>query len=403
MVVPTAGALIITSTLLITWAIFSGLWTVTTDQTDSLREAEELQADRLNTLISITSTDSYCDSYAATLENKSQGMSFGDFPKIDVFVLYSTTTGATTAERLTHPSDWTVSSISGDTTNPGVWDPDETATISFSTTHVLKTGTKGTVAVAVPGSISDSAYFDQGCSYYLHNDPIPPTGDTTSHLVLPMDEVAPSATTLFNYDTDRDASAGLLIAKGANGVGETDPTKYQVWRTGPLIGDLVITGDAIIEFWAGLEDFKLNAVGKVSIFLRDYDGNGGHTEIGNGTVFDVDWHGGSSTFVKKTMEIAGLDYTVPAGHELEAKLIVKPASADDMWFAYDTAAYPSILNLPGTAAFGTYFPHSEITTINATTYYRLRKDTPGDGTATTISSVFTPGQTGARQTHVQQR
>jgi hypothetical protein len=34
-------------------------------------------------------------------------------------------------------------------------------------------------------------------------------------------------------------------------------------------------------------------------------------------------------------------YTVPAGHELELKVIVASNSGDDMWFAYDTASYRS--------------------------------------------------------------
>ena len=38
--------------------------------------------------------------------------------------------------------------------------------------------------------------------------------------------------------------------------------------------------------------------------------------------------------------------------------------------------------------------HSEVSTIGATTYNQLKKDTPSDGAATTISSVFSAGLTG---------
>ena len=41
-----------------------------------------------------------------------------------------------------------------------------------------------------------------------------------------------------------------------------------------------------------------------------------------------------------------------------------------------------------------YYFHSETTTISGTNYYQLKEDTPPDGTATTISSVFSAGQTG---------
>ena len=43
---------------------------------------------------------------------------------------------------------------------------------------------------------------------HLHNNPTPPTGDTTMQHPLPMDADTPTATTLFNYDTDHDAFAG---------------------------------------------------------------------------------------------------------------------------------------------------------------------------------------------------
>jgi len=58
---------------------------------------------------------------------------------------------------------------------------------------------------------------------YLHNNPTPPEGDTESHDILPMDPDQPRAPVLYNYDVDRDASPGPLIAKGGSGPHESDP------------------------------------------------------------------------------------------------------------------------------------------------------------------------------------
>ncbi len=41
-----------------------------------------------------------------------------------------------------------------------------------------------------------------------------------------------------------------------------------------------------------------------------------------------------------------------------------------------------------------YFFHSETTAVGGNTYYQLKKHTPADGMAATISSTFSPGQTG---------
>ena len=348
MSVAVPGAVTTAIFLLITWAIFVDYLGVTTDQTEALREANLVHRETFGTLISITSTNSADCTYRATIRNDSNSISFGDFSTLDVIIHYDAATGYKTSKWLSYQSQWLLTSITGDGANPNVWDPKDILNISFTVQPALQDGAKGTLVMAVPGGVYDSAYFDKSpCrSYYWHNDPTPPDDHTASHQVLTMDGAAPNVTTLYNYDTNRDLSEGLLIAKGGSGANETDFTKHQVWRTGPLALGLAITGDVTIDFWSGLKDFKLSAVGRATIYLRDYDGVGAYTEIGDGQVFDADWQGGSGTFVKKTITIPDLSYTLPANHELEAKLIVNSGSADDMWFAYDTTSHASVIKLP---------------------------------------------------------
>ena len=339
--------LVTTSFLLATWTVFTGLLITTTDQNDAMREATAFHEERLDSLVSISSTALSGDGHTATVSNRSEGVSFGDYSKLDVFARYVSASGDTVAKRLAYPSEWNVASISPDTSGVNVWDPGEVATLYFTLSPSPRDCNKGAVVIAVPRGISDSAYFDVlSCNYYWNNDPTPPTGDTASHAVLPMSTSSPSATTLYNYDTDRDTDAGLIIKKGGSGVDETNAAKYQVWRTGALDSALLISGDVFVEFWTSLVNFKQNVAGEATIFLRDYDGASGYVEIGNGVRSDSDWQGGSSTFVKKTITIPGLSYTIPKGHQLEVKVIVGSGTGGNMWWVYDTTTYPSVINLP---------------------------------------------------------
>ncbi len=179
---------------------------------------------------------------------------------------------------------------------------------------------------------------------YLHNNPTPPTGDTSSQAVLPTSTTAPIATTLYNYDQDRDSDAGLIIVKGGSGAGETDLTKYQAWRAGSLSDDLPIIGTVTIDLWSAIRGFSKGKRGEITIYLRDYNGST-YTEIGNGTLSES-WQKGSSTWVMKTITISGLNYTIPAGNELEVKLIVGNNAGADMWFAYDTTSCVSVVKIP---------------------------------------------------------
>ena len=149
--------------LLAKWSIFAALLDATNGQTDALRVSNELHEERLGILISIPSVAKSGDSgdaFTAEVQNASKGVSFGDFSKLDLITRYTNSTGDIVSKRLAFSSDWSVSNITGDVVNPAVWDPGETATISFTIDPPLKTGTKGTVALTLPQGISDSAYFE---------------------------------------------------------------------------------------------------------------------------------------------------------------------------------------------------------------------------------------------------
>lgn len=198
-----------------------------------------------------------------------------------------------------------------------------------------------------PSTFSTAASFGSATTDYLHNNPTPPITDTNSQTNLPMDAIAPIAATLRNYDQDRDAFAGLLVAKGGSGVGETDLTKYQNWRTAIQLSARTINGTVTLDFWSAMKDFGLSKRGVVTAYLRDFDPlTSTYTTIGSNTLDVANWQGGSGTWVNKVLTMSVSSYTVAVGRQIEVKLIVGSSSDDSMWFAYDTTAYPSKVTIP---------------------------------------------------------
>jgi hypothetical protein len=172
---------------------------------------------------------------------------------------------------------------------------------------------------------------------YFHHIPSPPTGNTTSQPLSSCNAAAPAAGTLFNYDTEYDVGPGRHIGRGGSGPDETDGAKYQAWRSGPLPAPFTLQGSVRVELWAAMESFAVGTAGTARVYVRDISG-GAPVTIAQGVTV-VNSPNAGWVYRAVAMNIAG--YTVPAGHELEVKVIVMGSSADDIIFAYDTAAYPS--------------------------------------------------------------
>jgi hypothetical protein len=150
-----------------------------------------------------------------------------------------------------------------------------------------------------------------------------------------MDPVLPTASTLYNYDTDRDGSAGIVIAKGGSGANESDPAKRQRWRTPAFPAAVTIEGTAMVKLWSATKDFDTAKGGAISVYLRDCLG-ASCTALGGSTLSDPNWQRGSSSWVLETLTLSVGTRTIAAGHSLEMVVVVESSSADDMWFAYDT-------------------------------------------------------------------
>ena len=167
---------------------------------------------------------------------------------------------------------------------------------------------------------------------------------------LPMNEQAPTASTLFNYWNLSTASPSsrslLLFLRSSKARVEGDAVdKFQTWTIGPLKEPLVLRGDAYLTFFAAVKDFDQKKEGKLDIFLRDHDGAGGYAELGKASVTGNDWQGESTGFVENTVVFPGVVHTLPPGHLLEVRFIVRNPGGHDMWLAYDTTHYPATLRL----------------------------------------------------------
>ena len=170
-----SGAMVMAIFLLVAMLTFSTVLGTTTTQGTSLREASDLRVGQVTGTIFITSATAIASgdgSNVTVTADNTGAISYANWSELDLLTKYTNSTGDQEVKRLDYtckqlcgdsggPGDnqWTVSSLSPDSYNPKMWDPDETAIIDLRLVPAAGAGTQGTVAVVVPGGVSDSAYF----------------------------------------------------------------------------------------------------------------------------------------------------------------------------------------------------------------------------------------------------
>ena len=179
--------------------------------------------------------------------------------------------------------------------------------------------------------------------YYLHNNPTPPTGNTTAQYNLTMTTTAPSGAVLYNYDTNSANRPGRGITRNnPPSPGLTTNYRYVNWRTPNLGSALALTGNVTVDVWSATNTATANRTGSLIAYLRDYNPtSGAYVEIANGTYTGT--YAVGRTYYERPITVkVSPAYTIPAGHELEVKLESPTAtSQNNMLVAYDTTVYPS--------------------------------------------------------------
>lgn len=122
-------------------------------------------------------------------------------------------------------------------------------------------------------------------TYYLHNNPTPPVGDTDAQAKLSMDEVQPTASTLYNYDVNYDwknPKPGRRVEESDGGPDDLELKEYQNWWTALYSSDTHLQGNVVINLFIAPDGFNFDNDGSFRIYLRDYNhASGTYTEIGS--------------------------------------------------------------------------------------------------------------------------
>ena len=370
-----------------------------TRMVNNTKEETILEDERARTSLEIISTNALevfrCDTGVELIVRNNGRIPVKEFEQMDVLTWYTPEGAPTRTEPFAFTAgnlekgQWSVGGISPNNGSPW-FDPGETATLLWRFLQAQQESTAGYLTVVTPNGVADSEYvaFDDiasGDCRFLHNNPTPPIGDTLAQPLLSLGTGLPAAVPLYDYDSDRDIDPGLTLLRSQNGLNETNPAKFQTWRTSPLLDPLPIVGDVLVDLWSSLTPSNLAEVGIIVVYLRDFDGVG-YTEVGQGAIFKRDWQSGSIGLVERMALLQGVDYTVPADHQLEIKVIVDIASQQDMRFGYDTKDYPSLLNIsfvPPVPSLSLYLHNSPTPPVGDTTRQAvlpIDANTPSTGT-----------------------
>lgn len=184
-------------------------------------------------------------------------------------------------------------------------------------------------------------------AYYLHNDPTPPTADTTAQYNLTMTSTAPTATILRNYDTNRANRAGRGITRNnPPSAGLATALRYVNWRTPALAPALTLSGAVTVDIWSAVNAAAANRTGSLIVYLRDYNpATATYSEIANATRAAV--YAAGRTYYETPISVTVAPaYTLPAGHMVELKIESPTAtSQSNMLVAYDTTTYSSLMRV----------------------------------------------------------
>jgi len=198
-------------------------------------------------------------------------------------------------------------------------------------------------AAPVTGNTFATGTWATATTWYLHNNPTPPTANTAAQFNLALNTTSPTATTLYNYDTGCESRIGRSINRNTGLVSETGSCRYATWRSVALTAARTLNGTATLTMFAR----KATAGGTaptLRAFLRVYNpSTTAYTELGtaNATITAEP----TLAFASYALTWTLASVSVPVGRQVEVKIVALGGSVQTD-IAYDTTAYPSSLTLP---------------------------------------------------------
>ena len=175
-----------------------------------------------------------------------------------------------------------------------------------------------------------------GSLFYLGGDVTMSTSAPWFHNIVAS---SPSDTPLPNFDTDRDAFPGVVIAKDAAGIGGSDQTKVLKFAGG-FTSTLHIDANVHVDLFAAAKDFGRNDI-DVEVGLYKC------SVVSGCRLIDVDekQYRNADRWTEKRFHFHGVDETILVGQWIEVRVAVLDSSQDDGWFAFGTADYDSRISL----------------------------------------------------------
>jgi hypothetical protein len=183
-------------------------------------------------------------------------------------------------------------------------------------------------------------------AYYLHNNPTPPTANTTAQYNLTMTTVVPTATVLYNYDTSANRPGRGITRNNPPSPGLARAFRYVNWRTPALASALSLNGTITVDIWSATNIATANTTGSLIAYLRDYNPAAGtYVEIANATYTGV-YAVGRTYYERPIAVTVSPSYSIVAGHMLEVKIESPTAtSQNNMLVAYDTTTDSSLVRV----------------------------------------------------------
>jgi len=108
-------------------------------------------------------------------------------------------------------------------------------------------------------------------TYYLHNNPTPPVGDTDAQANLSLDEDNPTVEPFYNYDQNYDSNPGRRVEESDGGPDGLELKEYQNWLTEPYSEDIHFQGTVVLNLYIAPDGFNFDNAGAFRVYLRDYD------------------------------------------------------------------------------------------------------------------------------------